>query len=747
MAVERGNGSDVFCSFGKRDGRCVSKLLVSVFLIAGLFGIARTASAQFPFQLVVQSGASTTVVGNGADINVAANGVGQSQQVIITITYTGTGSASLDPAQIFGSPAFSPGPAGAGVLTPGQSTAYTVSYTPTSGAQASASLSIAYSQTIGNSITNGSVSLSLSGTSPSFVLGYAVQPQGNAVALSNGGTLMFPPTVVGTSITAVLAIENTGSAPGKLNAFALSESGTAFQATGLPLLPGTIAGGQTLQISVVYTPSAVAADSGTIQLTFPGQTVTITLAGTGISSQLTFTVVQGTQTLVVNQNQVSLSDTPVGGSTTVSVNALNSGSANLVVNSISLTGPGFLLVNGPPLPLTLAQGGSFNLTFTFTPPQAGNFTASLLIGGVTFSIAARGLGPLYQYSYTTGSSTSPVSPNGSLFFATAPLGQSSSTTFTVTNTGTAPGTVSGIFIGEANSPFAITGLPQVPLTIAPNQTVTFGITFTPATTASVSGTLHLDGTEFFLTGVGGGPPPLPSYSFSGPQGTLGPLQQPAVGLSLAAPYPLAITGTLTLTAIPDGFTADPAIQFSTGGKTVAFSIPANTTAAVFANGSDSIRLQTGSTSGTITLTPAFQTASGVPLTPATVQSLQLVVPATAVQLIGVQAAAASPTQLTLAISGVSNSQSLTKIDLIFTAASGFRVTGGTVSIPLAIEAAAWFESAAAQAFGGQFVVTIPFTFSGLSSNSTTAATSAVTGVSITATDAQGTSAPVMLSLP
>ncbi len=58
-----------------------SKLLVSVFLIAGLFGIARTASAQFPFQLVVQSGASTTVVGNGADINVAANGVGQSQQV------------------------------------------------------------------------------------------------------------------------------------------------------------------------------------------------------------------------------------------------------------------------------------------------------------------------------------------------------------------------------------------------------------------------------------------------------------------------------------------------------------------------------------------------------------------------------------------------------------------------------------------------------------------------------------------
>jgi hypothetical protein len=556
---------------------------------------------------------------------------------------------------------------------------------------------------------------------------------------------MFPPTVVGTSTTAVLAIENTGSAPGKLNAFTLS--GTAFQATGLPLLPGTIAAGQTLEISVVYTPSAVAADSGTIQLTFPGQTVNITLAGTGISSQLTFTVVQGTQTLVVQQNQVSLSDTPVGGTATVSVNALNSGNANLVVNSISLTGPGFVLVTGPTVPQTLTQGASLNLTFTFTPLQAGNFTGSLQIGGVTLSIAARGLGPLYQYSYTTGSLTNPVSPNGSLFFATAQLGQSSSTTFTVTNTGTAPGTVSGIFIGEANSPFAITGLPPVPLTIAPNQTVTFGITFTPTTTVSVSGSLHLDGTEFFLTGVGAAPPALPSYSFSGPQGTLGPLQQPAIGLSLATPYPLAITGTLTLTAIPAGFTADPAIQFSTGGRTVAFSIPANTTAAVFANGSDIIRLQTGSTSGTIVLTPAFQTASGVSLTPATVQSLQLVVPATAALLIGAQITASSAAAMTLAISGVSNSETLAKIDLVFTAASGFRITGGTVSIPLASEAAAWFESTAAQAFGGEFVVTIPFSFSGLSANSTTAAISAVSGVSITATDSLGTSAPVVLSLP
>ena len=264
--------------------------------------------------------------------------------------------------------------------------------------------------------------------------------------------------------------------------------------------------------------------------------------------------------------------------------------------------------------------------------------------------------------------------------------------------------------------------------------------------ASVTGTLHIDGTAFVLAGAGGAPPPFPSYSLSGPQGTLGPLQQPAIGLTLAAPYSLAVTGTLTLVAVPNGFAADPSIQFSTGGKTVAFSIPANTTAAVFANGSNSIELQTGSTSGTITLTPTFQTASGVALTPAASQNLQLVVPASVPLLVGAEVTSQTAAGITLAISGVTNTQNLSELDFTFTAAPGFGVTGGTASVSVSSVAAAFFESAAAQAFGGQFVATIPFSFTS-SNKSVTSPSSAVTSVSITAKNAQGTSTPLVVSLP
>ena len=196
------------------------------------------------------------------------------------------------------------------------------------------------------------------------------------------------------------------------------------------------------------------------------------------------------------------------------------------------------------------------------------------------------------------------------------------------------GTILGIFISQANAPFAITGLPAFPLTVASKQSVSFVITFTPASIGGVTSVLQVDGTAFNLGGAGAAPPPLPTYSFAAPAGFLTSLQQPSIGLTLASPYPIAVNGTLTLTVIPNGFSPDPAILFSNGTKTAPFTIPANTTQAVFSNGGTSIALQTGSTAGTITLTPSFQTASGVSLTPATPQTLQLVVPTAVPTLIG-----------------------------------------------------------------------------------------------------------------
>jgi len=290
----------------------------------------------------------------------------------------------------------------------------------------------------------------------------------------------------------------------------------------------------------------------------------------------------------------------------------------------------------------------------------------------------------------------------------------------------------------------LSSLPAFPLTLAPGQTATFLITFTPSAAGGSSSVLNIDGAQFTLSGSASSPANLPAYSITGASGTLTPLQQIPIGLSLASPYPLSISGTLTMTLLPQGFSADPAIQFSTGGKAVAFTIPANSTSAVFANGATSVKLQTGSTAGSITLTPEFQTSSGASVASTGGAPLVLNVPPTVPIVVGAQITSQTATSFTIAVTGVTNTQSLSHLDFTFTPASGYSLKNPTVSIPVSAAATAFFGSAAAQNFGGQFVATVPFNFN--AGSTVSSAVSLMQSVAITATSDQGTSAPLTLNL-
>ena len=96
--------------------------------------------------------------------------------------------------------------------------------------------------------------------------------------------------------------------------------------------------------------------------------------------------------------------------------------------------------------------------------------------------------------------------------------------------------------------------------------------------------------------------------------TVTPAQQPTFDVQLSAAYPLTITGTVTLTFTPNAVNAadDPAIQFSGGGRTLNFTIPAGQTSA-FPTTLPSI--QTGTVAGEIDLTLSYF-AGGQNITPA-----------------------------------------------------------------------------------------------------------------------------------
>jgi hypothetical protein len=90
-------------------------------------------------------------------------------------------------------------------------------------------------------------------------------------------------------------------------------------------------------------------------------------------------------------------------------------------------------------------------------------------------------------------------------------------------------------------------------------------------------------------------PALPAVKITGLPDSPPPATQPALGIGLDAPYALDITGHATLTFAPDSAADDPAVQFTSGGRSADFQIPAGSTQAVF--GSSTLGVQTGTVAG------------------------------------------------------------------------------------------------------------------------------------------------------
>jgi hypothetical protein len=97
--------------------------------------------------------------------------------------------------------------------------------------------------------------------------------------------------------------------------------------------------------------------------------------------------------------------------------------------------------------------------------------------------------------------------------------------------------------------------------------------------------------------------------------TSGFMQQIPVGIAIGAPYPLNITGAVSLTFAPSVTpatgVADGMIQFASGGTVINFTIPAGSTTPVYPSGANATVL-TGTTAGTITVTTSL-TVSGTAL--------------------------------------------------------------------------------------------------------------------------------------
>lgn len=695
-----------------------------------------------PFVLTVQQAGSTVTVSNGSSITIAAGAGGTAGTVTMTATYSGTGSAVVNSAALSGSGTFTilNPPTFPVNLSPGDHISLTVQYQPGVGGETS-QLTINYHETTGTGTTMGATFLVFTGATSNLQVSYAVPPSQNVVPLPGGGTVQFPGTVVNTNTTATMIISNRGSSPGTVNS--VSVTGAAFQAQSLPLLPFTLAANTFLQFGIKYSPTQVGTDSGTLTIDLGGVTFQATLAGSGTNSKFSYQVITGTTSTTVLPNQtITVPGTNVGITTSVTIQVQNTGAAAGTITNISVSGTGFSIVNPPPLPITLNPNDTTSFTLNFQPAQAGAAPGFLRVGNDQFTLAGNGLGPKLVYTYQSGT-TITVQPAGGVFFSPVQVGQISKLPFTVTNQGTTAATVSSIAVGDTRGVFSLESLPALPVTLNPGDSTGFTIVFLPATTGLSTSPLQIDTATFTLSGSGTAPPTLPNLQFTGASGTVGPSGQPAVGLSLAAPYPVSLTGTLTMTIDSGSLAPDAAAQFATGGRTVTFTIAANSVQALFQNGSNAIPLQTGTTASTITLTPTIATQSGQALQLPAPTAVTLTVPPVPPQISRVVVSNVTASGFTLAIQGFSTTHVLTALSFQFTTASDVKTSSAPISVDISAPATTWYNSSQSLNFGGQFAITMPFTVQ----SSVSSPASKIQGVTVTATNDKGGSTSFQTTIP
>jgi hypothetical protein len=226
--------------------------------------------------------------------------------------------------------------------------------------------------------------------------------------------------------------------------------------------------------------------------------------------------------------------------------------------------------------------------------------------------------------------------------------------------------------------------------------------------------------------------PSATVSVTGLTDTVNPAQQPAFDVQLTAAYPLTITGTLTLIFRPNAVypSDDPAIQFSAGGRTLNFTIPAGQLSAFPTNPPS---VQTGTVAGQIDLYVVSLFAGGQNITPANLPVRSMTIARLAPKINSVQVVKGGK-GFSIVVAGFSTPRQVVQADFTFTAAAGANFDTAHVTVIVDPAFTIWYTGASSPQFGSQFTYTQPFTVQGNVSD--------IGSVSVTLAHSTGTSAAV-----
>lgn len=422
---------------------------------AGSFNgnVAVTSNAQNPILNIPVSGtavAAGNLTASPTSINFGNVVLGSSASQPVTLKNSGGANVTVTAASISGTGFSFSGLTLPLTLTPNQTSGFNVKFTPASAG-----------------IVNGTMSLTVTGSADVSVplTGDGLTP---ATLTANPTSLTFTNILVGTNSTQTETINNTGGTSAQITGVAAT--GTGFSVSGITL-PVTLGAGQSVSFNVTFTPPSAGTFSGNVAVTSNAQnpTLNIPASGTAVSAG----------DLTASPTSISFGNIILGDATSQMVTLKNTGGENVTVTAASISGTG-LSFSGLTVPLTLTPNQSSTFSVTFDPVSAGTVSGTM---SLTVSGSANISIPLSGTGVTQGNLT--ANPT-SITFTNVQVGQTSSQTETVKNTGGSDAHISQVT--ASGTGFSFSGITP-PVTLTAGQSVSFSVKFAPQSTGTFNGSI------------------------------------------------------------------------------------------------------------------------------------------------------------------------------------------------------------------------------------------------------------------
>ena len=318
--------------------------------------------------------------------------------------------------------------------------------------------------------------------------------QKGSLGLSSS-TLDFGNVVVGSTGTLNVTATNSGATAVTISSAVPAPADFALSGITFPL---TVAAGQSVKLSIIFTPAAAGSTTGTIVIASDASnaSVSVSLSGMGVApGQLSA------------QASIGFGTVLVGSSLTKSTTLTNSGGSSVTISQATVSGSAFR-ISGLTLPLTLNPGAGTTADVIFNPQLTGVQSGSIqlttspsMTAGVEQQTAKHSQARSAAASAAQTSDTVTISLSGlattaallsavptSVRFTNIVVGDTPSQSLTLVNSESSTVNISQVSV--TGTGFSLNGL-TLPLAVAAGQSATFSVAFSLPSAGNSSGNITI----------------------------------------------------------------------------------------------------------------------------------------------------------------------------------------------------------------------------------------------------------------